>query len=343
MVSPNGKIDSQHGKLRFIYGKDGGYGMRALITGITGFVGSHLAEYLLAQGIQVDGTYRWRSRMENIEGIRDKIGLIECDIRDPFSVSQTIKRVEPDYIFHLAAQSFVRASFDHPGETITANVMGALNIFEAVRKLNSDSIIQVACSSEEYGFVAPNEIPITESNPLRPLSPYGVSKVAEDLLALQYHRSYGMKTIITRAFNHEGPRRGDVFVTSNFAKQIVEMEKGMRDPVIHVGNLNAQRDYTDVRDMVYAYYLAVQKCNYGEAYNICSGKPWIINDMLDYLISKSTVKNIQKMVDSDRIRPSDVEILHGDSTKFREKTGWKPEIPFEKTLDDTLNYWRERL
>jgi len=317
--------------------------MRALITGITGFVGSHLAEYLLSQGVEVDGTYRWRSRMDNIESIKGKIGLIECDIRDPFSVHQTLKRCNPDYIFHLAAQSFVKASFDHPGETITANVIGTLNIFEAVRKLGIDPVIQVACSSEEYGYVAPNEVPIKETNPLRPLSPYGVSKVAEDLLALQYHRSYGMKTIITRTFNHEGPRRGDVFVTSNFAKQIVEIEKGKRDPVIHVGNLKAQRDYTDARDVVRAYYLAVQKCNYGEPYNICSGRPWVIDDMLDYLISKSTVKGIKKVVDADRIRPSDVEILHGDSTKFREKTGWKPEIPFEKTLDDTLTYWRERL
>ncbi len=317
--------------------------MRALITGITGFVGSHLAEYLLKQGLEVDGTYRWRSRMENIEGIKNKIGLIECDLRDPFSVQQTIKRSNPDYIFHLAAQSFVKASFDHPQETINANVNGTLNIFEAVRKQNMDPIIQVACSSEEYGYVAPDEVPITEKNPLRPLSPYGVSKVAEDLLALQYHRSYGMKTVITRTFNHEGPRRGDVFVTSNFAKQIAEIEKGKREPVIHVGNLNAQRDYTDVRDVVRAYYLAVQKCEYGEPYNICSGKPWIINDMLDYLISKSSVQNIQKVVDQNRMRPSDVEILHGDCTKFTAKTGWKPEIPFEKTLDDTLEYWRARV
>lgn len=317
--------------------------MRALITGITGFVGSHLAEYLLANKIEVDGTYRWRSRMDNITHIQKDVGLIECDLRDASSVYTAIKRVQPDYIFHLAAQSFVRASFDHPGETINANVSGALNIFESVRKLNMDPVIQVACSSEEYGYVAPNEVPITENNPLRPLSPYGVSKVAEDLLALQYNRSYGIKTVITRAFNHEGPRRGDVFVTSNFAKQIVEMEKGMRKPIIEVGNLNAQRDYTDVRDMVRAYHLAVQKCKHGEAYNICSGKPWVINDMLDYLISKSTVKNIQKVVDASRMRPSDVEILHGDYSKFHAQTGWKPEIPFEQTLDDTLTYWREKI
>ena len=316
---------------------------RALITGITGFVGSHLAEYLLSKGVEVDGTYRWRSRMDNIEGIRHDIGLIDCDVKDPFSVLQTLKKSNPDYVFHLAAQSFVRTSFDYPGETITANVNGTLNLLEGVRKANIDPVIQVACSSEEYGFVAPNEVPITEKNPLRPLSPYGVSKVAEDLLALQYHRSYGIKTVITRAFNHEGPRRGDVFVTSNFAKQIVEIEKGKREPVIYVGNLNAQRDYTDVRDMVRAYHLAVQKCEYGEPYNICSGKPWIINNMLDYLVSKSSVKNIRKVVDSSRMRPSDVEILQGDSTKFREKTGWKPEIPFEKTLEDTLDYWREKI
>ncbi len=317
--------------------------MRALITGITGFAGSHLAEHLLSKGVQVDGIYRWRSRMENIDHIRKQIGLIECDMRDSSAIYSAIKRSEPDYIFHLAAQSFVRASFDHPTQTIAANVEGTLNIFEAVRKLEMNPVIQVACSSEEYGLVLPGEVPITEKNHLRPLSPYAVSKVAEDMLAFQYHQSYGMKTVITRAFNHEGPRRGEVFVTSTFAKQIAEIEKGKKEPVIHVGNLKAQRDYTDVRDMVRAYYLAVQKCNYGEAYNICSGKPWVIENMLNYLISKSTAKNIRTEQDASRMRPSDVEILHGDSTKFREKTGWQPEIPFEKTLDDTLTYWRERI
>lgn len=317
--------------------------MRALITGITGFVGSHLAEYLLAQGLQVDGTYRWRSRMDNIAHIKNKIGLIECDLRDPFSTYATIKRSEPDYIFHLAAQSFVRASFDHPAGTIDSNIHGLLNVLEAVRKTELSPVIHVAGSSEEYGYVAPDEVPITEKNPLRPLSPYAVSKVADDMLAYQYYKSYGLKTVVTRAFNHEGPRRGDVFVTSNFAKQIVEIEKGKRAPIIHVGNLNAQRDYTDVRDVVRAYYLAVQKCQYGESYNICSGKPWVIKDMLDYLVSKSTAKNINVEIDQARMRPSDVEILHGDYSKFKAATGWNPEIPFEKTLDDTLTYWRERL
>ncbi|MBM3281748.1 MAG: GDP-mannose 4,6-dehydratase [Candidatus Diapherotrites archaeon] len=317
--------------------------MRALITGITGFVGSHLAEYLLSQGLEVDGTYRWRSRMDNIDSIKHKIGLIECDLRDPFSTYSAIKRSEPDYIFHLAAQSFVRASFDHPAGTIDSNVHGTINVLEGVRHAEINPVIQVACSSEEYGFVTPQEVPIKETNPLRPLSPYAVSKVAEEMLAYQYHKSYGLKTIITRTFNHEGPRRGDVFVTSNFAKQVAEIEKGKRSPIIQVGNLNAQRDYTDVRDVVRAYYLAVQKCDYAEAYNICSGRPWVIRDMLNYLVSKSHKKDIRVEVDQSRMRPSDVEILHGDYSKFHQKTGWKPEIPFEKTLDDTLDYWRARI
>ncbi|MFA4819922.1 MAG: GDP-mannose 4,6-dehydratase [Candidatus Aenigmatarchaeota archaeon] len=314
--------------------------MKALITGITGFVGSHLADYLIARGDEVYGTVRWRSRLDNITHIKDKIKLIETDIRDSYSIEKAIKTVEPDVIFHLAAQSFVHTSFHAPQETLSTNIIGTVNLLEAIRSSKTNPVIQIAGSSEEYGLVYPQETPIKETNPLRPLSPYGVSKVAEDMLAYQYHKSYGLKTIITRAFNHEGPRRGDVFSTSNFAKQIAEIEKGLKEPVIQVGNLNASRDFTDVRDVVRAYVMAVEKCDYGEAYNICSGKTWKISDMLQLLLSMSS-KKIEVKQDPARMRPSDVEILLGDSTKFRQQTGWKPEIPFETTMKDLLDYWRK--
>ena len=313
--------------------------MRALVTGITGFVGSHLAEHLIARGDDVYGTVRWRSRLDNINHIKDKLNLIETDIRDSYSIEKAIKTIEPDVIFHLAAQSFVHSSFNAPQETLSTNIIGTVNLLEAVRSLKSNPVIQIAGSSEEYGFVKPNETPIRETNPLRPLSPYGVSKVAEDMLAYQYHKSYGLKTVITRAFNHEGPRRGEVFSTSNFAKQIAEIEKG-KEPVIHVGNLNASRDFTDVRDVVRAYVISTEKCDYGEAYNICSGKAWKISDMLNLLLSMSQ-KKIEVRQDPTRMRPSDVEILLGDSTKFNQKTGWAPKIPFETTMKDLLDYWRK--
>ena len=191
-------------------------------------------------------------------------------------------------------------------------------------------------------MVYPNEVPIRETNPLRPLSPYGVSKVAADKLGCQYHMSYGLKTVVTRAFNHTGPRRGDVFVTSNFSKQVAEIERGLKEPTIYVGNLDARRDFTDVRDIVKAYWLAVTKGEYGEVYNICSGETRTIQSVLDLLLSM-TDKKIEIKQDPSRMRPSDVEVLHGDYSKFKERTGWKPEIPFEKTMADLLNYWRERV
>lgn len=315
---------------------------RVLITGITGFVGSHLAELLLSKEYEVYGIERPRSKDENITHIRDKLKLFEADIRDFSSMQNLIKSVEPQYIFHLAAQSFVKLSFSAPGETLMTNIIGNLNILEAVRQLNIDPIIQIAGSSEEYGLVKEDEVPIKETNPLRPLSPYGVSKVAQDRLAIQYNKSYGIKTVVTRAFNHTGPRRGEVFATSNFAKQIAEIEKDKKEPVIHVGNLEAKRDWTDVRDVVKAYLLAVEKCDYGEVYNICSGKTWKISEMLDILL-KMSEKKIEIRQDASRLRPSDVPILLGDCTKFKEKTGWQPEIPFETTMKDLLDYWRERV
>ena len=318
--------------------------MRALITGVTGFVGSHLADYLLAEQPEVEifGIRRWRSRMENIEHLDGRLQLRECDLRDPAAIQGVLAEVRPDYIFHLAAQSFVPASWRAPSETLMTNILGQTNIFEAVRVLELDPVIQIAGSSEEYGLVLPDEVPIKETNPLRPLSPYAVSKVAQDLLAYQYFRSYGLKTVRTRGFNHTGPRRGEVFVTSNFAKQIASIEAGLREPVIRVGNLDAQRDFTDVRDIVRAYWLAVSEATPGEVYNLASGRAVTIRELLDRLLALSDTE-VEVQVDPDRLRPSDVEILLGDYSKFRSDTGWEPSIPLEQTLKDTLDYWRQKL
>jgi GDP-4-dehydro-6-deoxy-D-mannose reductase len=318
--------------------------MRALITGITGFAGSHLAEYILAEhpGVEVFGTFRWRSRMDNVEHLDKKIHLVEADLRDYTSMHHAVEVTRPDYIFHLAAQSFVPSSWNAPNDTIVTNATGQTNLFEAVRALKLDPVIQIACSSEQYGLVLPDEVPIKETNPLRPLSPYAVSKVAQDFFGYQYFQSYGMRIIRTRGFNHTGPRRGHVFVTSNFCSQVAAIELGLQEPVIRVGNIEAIRDFTDVRDMVRAYWLAVTKAKPGEVYNIACGSGISIRAMLDLVLSFSTVE-VRTEVDPERLRPSDVEILIGDSSKFRAATGWEPRIPFEQTVRDLLDYWRQRL
>lgn len=314
---------------------------KALITGIAGFAGSHMAELLLSAGFEVSGIARWRSRTENIAHLEGKIKLFEADLLDAHSLDSLIADLVPDYIFHLAAQSFVLASWTSPAVTLETNIIGTANLFEAVRKAKIKPVIQIACSSEEYGQVLKNELPVKETNPLRPLSPYAVSKVAMDYLGYQYFKSYGLKIIRTRGFNHTGPRRGEVFAESNFAKQIAEIEARLKEPIIYVGNLAAARDYTDVRDMVKAYLAACEKCQPDEVYNIATGTAVKIGDLLKMLIKISQVK-VEIKNDPTRLRPSDVPILIGDSSKFRAATGWKPEIPFEKTLRDLLDYWRER-
>lgn len=321
--------------------------MKVLITGITGFVGSHLAEYCLTiPGVEVYGTIMFHhlgDEMERIGHLKNKIELLECDLTNRIAVDRVLQKVRPDKIFHLAAQSFVKVSWDSPEETIFTNIMSELNIFESCRNIGINPIIQIAGSSEEYGLVLENEVPIRETNPLRPLSPYAVSKIGQEMLAYQYCKSYGLKTILTRAFNHEGPGRGEHFVTSTFAKQIAQIEKGKQEPVVKVGNLQAQRDYTDVRDMIRAYWLATEKCEFGKPYNICSGNIWTIQKVLDFLLSLSTEKNIKMEQDPERMRPSDVQLLKGDCTEFKKATGWEPKIPFEKTLEDLLNYWRQKV
>jgi GDP-4-dehydro-6-deoxy-D-mannose reductase len=315
---------------------------RVLVTGVTGFAGSHLVDYMLTRNdCEIFGIQRWRSPLENVAHFMDQITMVECDLRDASSTRDTLERIRPDWIFHLAAQSFVPTSWSAPTESLTTNVLGQLNIFEAVRRIGLQCRIQIACSSEEYGMVYADELPIRETNPLRPLSPYAVSKVAQDMLAYQYWMSWKVDSVRTRGFNHEGPRRGPVFVASDFAKQIADIEKGLKPPVLHVGNLEARRDFTDVRDMVRGYWLALEKCEPGEVYNLCSGKDYSIQRVLDLLLGMTKTK-IEVRQDRMRLRPSDVPVLLGDRTKFTQVTGWEPVIPFEQTLQDMLDFWRAR-
>jgi GDP-4-dehydro-6-deoxy-D-mannose reductase len=342
--------------------------MRVLITGVSGFAGSHLAEYILAhhQDVALYGTYRWRSKLDNLEEIAkqgrldviegafrdtpklrgdDRVGrltLLHCDLTDPFATERLVAASRPEWVFHLAAQSFVQSSFYEPAATFHTNVVGQLNLLEAIRKMDDGIRVHVAGSSEEYGLVHPDEVPMKETNPLRPLSPYSVSKVAQDKLAWQYFKSYGLQVVTTRAFNHTGPRRGNIFVTSTFARQIAEVEHGLRKPVLHVGDLTSKRDWHDVRDTARAYWLALEKGEAGEVYNVGAGRTVAVGEMLETLLGFSAVK-VDTVEDPARLRPSDVPILWADVTKFRKRTGWEPTIPFKTTLHDLLNYWRERV
>jgi len=323
--------------------------MKALITGITGFVGSHLAEYILEHHpeVEVCGLVRWRSPKQNIEAILNRVVLHYGNLQDFPSLTSILAEHKPDIIFHLAAQSYVDFSFIAPIDTLETNVVGTANLLEAVKQLRQsegyDPTIHICSSSEVYGQVREDEIPIREDNPLRPASPYAVSKVGEDMLALQYWLSWKIRTIRTRMFTHTGPRRGEVFVVSNFAKQIVSAEAGLADPVVKVGNLDSVRTFSDVRDAVRAYWLIAEKCEPGEVYNIGGTETMTIGQMLDKLLAMSTLKGIEVKVDPARLRPSDVTLQVPCVDKFHEATGWKPEIPFEKTLGDTLEYWRNLL
>ncbi len=318
--------------------------MRALITGITGFVGSHLADLLLAEGMTVFGLSRWRSPKENIRHIEENIELIHGDLLDDTSLRNCIAKSKPDYIFHLAAQSYVPYSFAAPVATLDTNCIGTCNLLNAIKDARDngiiDPVIHVCSSSEVYGQVFKNEIPIKETNPLRPASPYAVSKVCEDMLAYQYWLSWNLKIIRTRLFTHTGPRRGDVFVVSNFAKQIAAIEIKKRSPIISVGNLDSIRTFMDVRDAVKAYRLLVDMCPYGEVYNVGGNTSMSVGKMLDKLVKMSSCRDIKINVDPERLRPSDVTLQIPCVDKFRAVTGWQPEIDFDVTLSDTLEFWR---
>lgn len=317
--------------------------MKILITGISGFAGSYLAERLInTSDNDVFGLIRWRSSRENIAHLLSELNLIEADVRDQSSLTEAINTIKPDRIYHLAAQSFVPFSWNAPSECISTNVLGTLNLLEAVKNVGISPRILVACSSEEYGDVDESNLPVREDCPLQPLSPYAVSKVGQDMLAYQYYRSYDMHIVRTRAFNHTGPRRPEFFVCSSFAYQIAMAEADLKPPVIQVGNLDAVRDFSDVRDIAVAYDRALEYCSQGEVYNICSGKGYRIGDLLNMMVAMSS-KKLEIHSDEKRLRPSDVPVLIGDSEAFREIAAWKPEISIEQTLKDILDYWRERI
>lgn len=318
--------------------------MRVLITGISGFVGSYLAEHILKAGAEVYGTTRPRSNLENISGIKKELKLVDCNILDAISVMKTIKEVKPDIIHHLAAQSFVPTSWKSPQDTLQTNIIGTVNVLEAVREYCPACTIHIAGSSEEYGIVLPDEVPIKETAPLRPLSPYGISKVTQDLLGQQYSRSYGLRVVVTRAFNHEGARRGEFFITSTIAKQLAEIEQNKRS-ILLIGNTDAVRDFTDVKDVIRAYWMLVNRQGEDlcEVFNICSGVGTKISSLLIMFTNLSCTDEYEIRSDKERMRPSDVPLLIGDNTKIREAIGWKPEIPLEETVQNILDYYREKI
>lgn len=314
--------------------------MKALITGVTAFVGSHLADYLIEKkGAEVYGIRRPRSRDEFV---RPGVAYHDADVTDGEGIARLVKIIKPDFVFHLAAQSFVPLSWEAPRSTIETNVLGTLSVLEAVRRESPGATILFAGSSEEYGLVYTHECPITEQQPLRPQSPYGVSKVAADLLCQQYVQSYKMRVITTRAFNHTGPRRGEQFVTSKIAKQLALIKLLKAEAVLTLGNLDAVRDFSDVRDIARAYWQAARVCDAGTPYNIGSGVGRQIGAVVSELQSISGV-DCEIKQDPRFMRPSDVPRLVCDYSEFNEATGWKPEIPFRQTLSDLFNYWMERL
>ncbi len=314
----------------------------ALITGIAGFAGSFLSEHLLKNGnYNVSGTTLSLSDSPNLTRIKDKIRLIEVDLLDKEKVHKIVSDTKPDAIFHLAALASPTKSFEVPIEVFTNNVAAELNILESVRKNNLlDTKILVVSSAEVYGNVTDKDLPMNEKTSLNPTSPYAVSKIAQDFLALQYFLSSKIKTIRVRPFNHIGPRQSPQFVASRFASQIAEIEKGKKEPVMYVGSLDAKRDFTDVRDMVRAYDLLMDKGKVGDVYNAGSGVSHKISDLLSLMLSLSKVK-IRVEKDPNLVRPADNPHLLCDVTKIQETTGWKAEIPFEQTLEDTLDYWRD--
>lgn len=314
---------------------------KALITGIGGFVGGYLTDYLLSRKILVTGFTHPNHHSDNLKTRSKNVNLIKCDVLDKNSTEKYLKNLSLDYIFHLAAFSSPPQSFKNPNETLENNIIGELNILEALVKKKSTAKILIVGSADEYGNVDEKNLPINEFTPLNPDSPYAVSKVAQDLLGKQFFLHYGLKIVIVRPFNHTGPGQSTEFVIPSFAKQIAMIEKKEKGE-IRVGNLNTYRDFTDVRDMVKAYLLALEKCEIGDVYNIGSAKPYKISDILKKLISMSSTK-IKVVRDKKLIRNIDIAKKYCDYSKFHKQTGWKVEIPIEKTLFDTINYERSKL
>jgi len=321
---------------------------KVLITGITGMVGSHLADFLLSHtDYLIYGLCRWRSPLSNISHLIPlinqgrRVKLLYGDLRDFSSIIDVIKKSDPDLIFHLAAQSYPKTSFDSPLDTFETNIQGTAHLLEAVKLKGISPYIHICSSSEVYGRVSKDKIPINEECTYHPASPYAISKVGTDLIGRFYAEAYGLKTLTTRMFTHTGPRRGDVFAESSFAKQIAMIENNLIPPVIKVGNLESLRTFADVRDAVNAYYmlLTVNPIS-GSYFNIGGTYTCTIGEMLETLISFSSVKNIQIEIDPNRLRPIDADLQIPDTTKFREHTGWEPKIDFNQTMLDLLNYWR---
>ncbi len=325
---------------------------RALITGISGMVGSHLAEYLLAHtDWDVYGMVRWRSPLDNLENVvgrvnrGDRCFFLYGDLRDTLAVQDVVRKAAPDYVFHLAAQSFPRTSFDSPLDTYDTNIQGTARVLEALRMIQPRAIIHICASSEVFGRVSKDKLPINEECGFHPASPYAISKVGTDLIGRYYAEAYGMTAMTTRMFTHTGPRRGDVFAESTFAKQIAMIEADLIPPVVKVGNLQSLRTIADVRDAVRAYYLLVTlDPQPGAYYNIGGTFSCTIEHILTTLIGLSTKANaIGIEVDAERLRPIDADLQVPDTAKFHRHTGWTPEIPFDVTMSDLLEYWRGRV
>lgn len=314
--------------------------MRALITGITGFAGGHLAQTLLDRGDEVFGMAR--DAGQGLTHLSREIKPAIVDLRDPLAVDTLLREAQPDAIYHLAGQAFVPLAWADPWMTLENNIRPQLNILEAMVRQKSGARLLIVASNEVYGRVRPDELPVKEETPLRPNNPYGVSKVAQDILGLQYFLSHGVDVIRVRAFNHIGPRQSPVFVAASFAKQLAEIEAGLVEPVLRVGNLEARRDFTDVRDVMRAYALLVQYADPGEAYNIGTGEAHSIQSLLDILLSYTNVK-VKVEPDPTRMRPSDVPVIYADNSKLRTKTGWTPTCKFEDSLRQVLDYWREEV
>jgi GDP-mannose 4,6-dehydratase len=325
---------------------------KALITGITGMVGSHLADFLLDNtDWDIYGMCRWRSPMDNVEHLsgranrKDRVFFIYGDLCDSFSLQNAIDESRPDYVFHLAAQSYPSVSFTSPIATLDTNILGTERLLESLRRCKDiDPVIHVCSSSEVFGRVPKENIPINENCSFHPASPYAISKTGTDLIGRYHAEAYGQKVVITRMFTHTGPRRGDVFAEATFAKQIAMIEQDLIPPVVKTGNLDSLRTWSDVRDAVRAYYLLVTVNPItGEVYNIGGSFSSTVGAMLNHLLSISKRKDIKVETDKNRIRPLDADLQVPDTTKFKEHTGWEPLIPFEKTMQDLLDYWRDRV
>lgn len=316
---------------------------RILITGITGPVGSFLADYLLTlPDLEIHAFKRWRSDSRPIEHLLDRITIHEGDIEDPFAVATAVRTAMPDRVYHLAAQSYPSASWDAPITTLRTNVEGTINVLEAIQSFAPSARIHIAGSAAAYGSVAPEHVPIRETHPLQPTSPYGVSKVTQELLGLQYHLSYGLHIIPTRSFIHVGPRQGDRCSVQTFCRQMAQIESGNQPPVLYVGNIEAQRDYTHVTDVARALWLVLEQGNPGTVYNICSSIATRIGDIVEMVRERGQVPT-QIQVDRARLRPVDEPILVGDNTRLRQDTDWRPQIGMDHIVDDVLAYWRKRV